>query len=823
MTVEIDKVKEIYECNGTTTAFSITFPIFAETDVIACLINSAGTETVLTLNTDYTVTLTTPSNLPSLGHIDLLISAPVSGNQIALYMDHDYSQEVTITNHGPLPAASVNEANDRAILLLLQLKDRLDRALTLVRSSSVTGLIFPEPAAGQLMRWKSDLSGLENVDVVDMDEAVISDFARALLEYATASGMLTALGISDFIKTLLDDADAATARQTIGAIGHALATAANDFLVASGDGVFVKKTLAEARTILGLDGATNQIPVGGGAGTAPVWTTATGSGAPVRATSPTLVAPALGTPASGTLSNCTTATAADNTSSTAIASTAYAKGQDAVNDNPKQMAQGINMTASTSGSNGIQIPSNNNINLGAGDFFFLWVGSAPTYGAAGGTYLIYKSGQSPAYAGFSWGIGSNRKLSIGLTEDYAASKTQTLTSTATIASPDNTTTWLMAVRSIKNNTLTFYENGVQLGSPISLAGNAYNITNTGNLFVSGSTVYRSATNTILAAIGNYAPTAAEVLDIYRNGINFTDKWGSQTAVYASGFSSGVDGWQAAAGEVIGNVDGIAGQNDWLMFICNTTTTQWHGISRSVGPALTGGKRYRVSFTYYIPSTNSNLSFIRLYKQNGVMLFDATVLNVVTPFSLEFTCPDDYSTGYNFALFGNGAAFTDTGGDDVFYIRNFVVERIGTTLALQPEGIQPAPGQWLDSSSNKLHALQPAAGSSLARLKREFEIRWTNTWTGTHEAQYLGGVNQNIFPTGDIRIESITMVCTATGVNVILGDGSNTTRFVASTALAAYLDCTITYRYHDGTNMKAVIDPDANFTGSITTVIKGIIL
>ena len=37
----------------------------------------------------------------------------------------------------------------------------------------------------------------------------------------------------------------------------------------------------------------------------PVWTTATGSGAPVRATSPTLVTPALGTPSSGTLTNCT--------------------------------------------------------------------------------------------------------------------------------------------------------------------------------------------------------------------------------------------------------------------------------------------------------------------------------------------------------------------------------------------------------------------------------------------------------------------------------------------------------------------------------------
>ena len=56
-------------------------------------------------------------------------------------------------------------------------------------------------------------------------------------------------------------------------------------------------------------GATTKILVGGGAG-APVWTTATGTGEPVRQTSPTLVTPALGTPASGDLRNCSVATEA---------------------------------------------------------------------------------------------------------------------------------------------------------------------------------------------------------------------------------------------------------------------------------------------------------------------------------------------------------------------------------------------------------------------------------------------------------------------------------------------------------------------------------
>ena len=88
-------------------------------------------------------------------------------------------------------------------------------------------------------------------------------------------------------------------------ISHSLATAISDMLFASGVGQFIKKTLAEGRALLGLDGAITTIAVGGGTGVAPVWTAATGTGAPVRATSPTLVTPLLGTPTSGVLTNAT--------------------------------------------------------------------------------------------------------------------------------------------------------------------------------------------------------------------------------------------------------------------------------------------------------------------------------------------------------------------------------------------------------------------------------------------------------------------------------------------------------------------------------------
>jgi len=73
---------------------------------------------------------------------------------------------------------------------------------------------------------------------------------------------------------------------TEGGTGRATSTTAYGLLAAGTTATGVQQTLAA--------GATTEILVGGGAAALPVWTAATGSGAPVRATSPTLVTPVLG-------------------------------------------------------------------------------------------------------------------------------------------------------------------------------------------------------------------------------------------------------------------------------------------------------------------------------------------------------------------------------------------------------------------------------------------------------------------------------------------------------------------------------------------------
>lgn len=106
---------------------------------------------------------------------------------------------------------------------------------------------------------------------------------------------------------------------TDGGTGRSTSTTAYGLIAAGTTATGAHQTLAA--------GATTEILVGGGASALPVWTTAQGSGAPVRATSPTLVTPALGTPSALVLTNATglpTAGLLDNAVTNAKAAAGFA-------------------------------------------------------------------------------------------------------------------------------------------------------------------------------------------------------------------------------------------------------------------------------------------------------------------------------------------------------------------------------------------------------------------------------------------------------------------------------------------------------------------
>jgi hypothetical protein len=389
---------------------------------------------------------------------------------------------------------------------------------------------------------------------------------------------------------------------------------------------------------------------------------------------------------------------------------------------------------------------------------------------------------------------------------------------------------LTIVASVKRETVSqqgeinFYINS-RLFETISIPnGVPVNLDNTANLYLSGHEgINNSACAPIFAVIYSRALSKTDIKLIDSAGVSYADRITSRAAIYTSNFSAGVDGWASSTGTINGNIDGIDGLDDVFRFYANSNYGA-HIISRQPGFAL--GKTYEITIIYLLPTGNTNLKYMHLTlnsNDNSFGLFPATdtwktitIQHYATSAYFYFRTTD--INGYRNFIGANSIT------DDLLYIASITIKPVGVLGLWEPNGIQPAPGQWLDSSGNNLHALQPATGTSLVLAQNTFEVRWVNTWAGTHEAQYIGGVNQNILPPGAYIQDIIGIVSGSTGQNIIVGDGSTTNRFVASVALVNGTQVfTPANRMLNGTNAKLVADPDVNITGSISWIIRGIIL
>jgi len=159
----------------------------------------------------------------------------------------------------------------------------------MIKSFKITAvlLLLASAASGQT------LADTSRFDVFDASKSWVTTGAL-LKTYVIGSGStsITTLGT-----VTTGTWNATTIGVPYGGTGRTTSTTAYGLIAAGTTATGAHQTLAA--------GATTELLVGGGASALPVWTTATGSGAPVRATSPTLTTPALGTPSAAVLTNAT--------------------------------------------------------------------------------------------------------------------------------------------------------------------------------------------------------------------------------------------------------------------------------------------------------------------------------------------------------------------------------------------------------------------------------------------------------------------------------------------------------------------------------------
>lgn len=176
MTVASETSRVSYSGDGSTTVFSVPFYFLNNADLKVYLrVNATGVETLQTITTHYSVT---GAGVLAGGSVTM-VTAPATGQTLVIYRDPSLTQQTDYVGNDPFPAETHERALDKLTMLVQRLSSRFSRAITLKETSSYSALTIPDPESSKLLRWKSDLSGLENATATQLGALVEATQAQA--------------------------------------------------------------------------------------------------------------------------------------------------------------------------------------------------------------------------------------------------------------------------------------------------------------------------------------------------------------------------------------------------------------------------------------------------------------------------------------------------------------------------------------------------------------------------------------------------------------------------------------------------------------------
>lgn len=125
MTVSTVFSKQIYACNGATTAFSFPYRVIDATHLVVKKVTiSTGAETTLTKDVDYTV-----SSVPADSVTVTTGSAYSSLFKVSIDMEPTFNQDVDFTKFGKFPAETIERALDKSALQAQSTKAKIARSI----------------------------------------------------------------------------------------------------------------------------------------------------------------------------------------------------------------------------------------------------------------------------------------------------------------------------------------------------------------------------------------------------------------------------------------------------------------------------------------------------------------------------------------------------------------------------------------------------------------------------------------------------------------------------------------------------------------------
>lgn len=196
--------------NGVTTAFSFPHPYRASSDLrVIVRTNSTLADSLKTEGVDYTVSGTADTNTGgfSSGTVNFSV-APASGTTVII------NRQVPLTSsYDPTAGASDTAPNregaiDRLTLALQGIRERIARMLILPEGTSLTDQTLPEPSssnAGKALGINEAGTGYGVLALADLDVAAVSTYMLGLLDDADAAAARTTLGLNDALMMSCSD------------------------------------------------------------------------------------------------------------------------------------------------------------------------------------------------------------------------------------------------------------------------------------------------------------------------------------------------------------------------------------------------------------------------------------------------------------------------------------------------------------------------------------------------------------------------------------------------------------------------------------------
>jgi hypothetical protein len=161
MSVSLTTNRVAYTGDGTTTAFPFSYSVYATSEIeVRRVVTATEVETLMVLGTDYTVALT--STAPSAGTVTMT-TAPTTLQKLVIRAILPQTQLISLVDNESVPADTWEEGFDRAVKLIQQLQEQLNRVV-IQGVLKTTPLTLPLPVANKLLGWNAAGTALENKD-----------------------------------------------------------------------------------------------------------------------------------------------------------------------------------------------------------------------------------------------------------------------------------------------------------------------------------------------------------------------------------------------------------------------------------------------------------------------------------------------------------------------------------------------------------------------------------------------------------------------------------------------------------------------------------